>query len=51
VNADDFEIIGEAVDFPIAKDFSTEFLLDNRHLWVRSRKMISIKRGYIWRNQ
>ncbi len=42
VNADEFEVIGESHDFPISKDFSTEFLLDKRHLWLRSRKMISI---------
>lgn len=42
INADDFEIIGESRDFPISKDFSTEFLLDNRHLWIRSRKMNAI---------
>ncbi len=37
INADDFEIIGESRDFPISKDFSTEFLLDNRqglNIWV-----------------
>jgi asparaginyl-tRNA synthetase len=28
--------------FPITKDQSPEFLLDNRHLWVRSKKMTSI---------
>ncbi|MBT3984904.1 asparagine--tRNA ligase [archaeon] len=28
--------------FPIAKDLSTEFLADNRHLWLRSRKMNAI---------
>ncbi len=28
--------------FPITKDQSTEFLADNRHLWLRSRKMTSI---------
>ncbi len=32
--------IGEP--FPIHKDQSEEFLLDNRHLWVRSRKMTNI---------
>jgi asparaginyl-tRNA synthetase len=42
VNASSFEVIGEAVNYPITKDFSTEFLLDNRHLWVRSRRMIAI---------
>lgn len=34
-----FTIIGESDEFPIQKDLSTEFLLDNRHLWLRSRKM------------
>lgn len=33
------ELIGESVDFPITEDYSTEHLLDNRHLWLRSRKM------------
>jgi len=33
------EMIGLAEDFPIRKDFSTEFLNDVRHLWVRSSKM------------
>ncbi|MBT4174608.1 asparagine--tRNA ligase [archaeon] len=28
--------------YKIAKDFSVEFLADNRHLWLRSRKMTSI---------
>jgi len=28
--------------FPIVKDQSPEFLLDNRHLWLRSRKMTAI---------
>ena len=32
--------IGEP--FRISKDFSTEFLLDNRHLWVRSQKLTNI---------
>jgi len=36
------EIVHQGEPFPIAKDFSTEFLLDNRHLWLRSRKMTSI---------
>ncbi|MCD6549843.1 asparagine--tRNA ligase [Candidatus Micrarchaeota archaeon] len=28
--------------FPISKDLSTEFLLDVRHLWVRSRRLTDI---------
>lgn len=35
----DFEIISLAEPFPIAKDLSDEFLLDIRHLWIRSRPM------------
>lgn len=44
-----FEIKGEKIHviqmaerFPITKDQSDEFLLDVRHLWVRSRKMTAI---------
>ena len=28
--------------FPIAKDQSAEFLLDKRHLWIRSRKLTAV---------
>jgi len=31
-----------AEPFPIAKDFSEEFLLSVRHLWIRSRKLTNI---------
>jgi asparaginyl-tRNA synthetase len=37
-----FEVIGKSPDFPITKDQSPEFLLDNRHLWLRSRKMTAV---------
>jgi len=37
-----FTVIGPADTFPITKDQSIEFLADNRHLWLRSRKMTSI---------
>ncbi len=42
LRADEFELahLGEA--YPITKDQSTEFLLDVRHLWLRSQKMTSI---------
>ncbi|MFH1448320.1 MAG: asparagine--tRNA ligase [Candidatus Micrarchaeota archaeon] len=41
--------VGEA--FPIAKDQSIEFLLDTRHLWLRSQKLTNIMkaRDYITR--
>ncbi|NGP43742.1 asparagine--tRNA ligase [Bacillaceae bacterium SIJ1] len=35
----DIEIIHEAVDYPITpKEHGTEFLMDHRHLWLRSSK-------------
>ncbi|MFQ5907214.1 MAG: asparagine--tRNA ligase [Thermoplasmata archaeon] len=37
-----FEVVGPSPNFPIARDLSEEFLLDVRHLWVRSRRMTSI---------
>ncbi|MBN1645809.1 asparagine--tRNA ligase [Candidatus Woesearchaeota archaeon] len=42
VDVSDFKVIGESHSFPIQKDQSAEFLLDQRHLWVRSRYMTSI---------
>jgi len=42
VNVNKVEIVQIAEPFPIQKDFSTEFLLDNRHLWLRSRKMTAM---------
>ena len=37
-----FTIVGGSDTFPITKDQSPEFLLDKRHLWLRSRKMQAI---------
>ena len=42
IQAEELEVVQFADDFPIQKDFSTEFLLDNRHLWLRSRKMTAV---------
>lgn len=42
IQVSEFEVIGHAEDFPIKKNQSTELLLDNRHLWVRSRKLTNI---------
>jgi asparaginyl-tRNA synthetase len=42
IQASKIKIIGKSDNFPIQKNQSTEFLLDNRHLWIRSRKMSSI---------
>lgn len=39
----DIEVIGESVDYPITpKEHGADFLLDNRHLWLRSRKQMAI---------
>ncbi|MEM4282165.1 MAG: asparagine--tRNA ligase [Candidatus Woesearchaeota archaeon] len=38
----DLKIVHIAERFPIAKDLSQEFLLDVRHLWLRSRKLTNI---------
>jgi asparaginyl-tRNA synthetase len=39
----DLQLIHEAVDYPITpKEHGTEFLMDHRHLWLRSRKQHAI---------
>ncbi|MFB6076325.1 MAG: OB-fold nucleic acid binding domain-containing protein, partial [Candidatus Aenigmatarchaeota archaeon] len=42
IECEDLDIIHLADRFPITKDKSTEFLLDVRHLWIRSQKMNKI---------
>jgi len=42
IKVEKLNVIHFAETFPIAKDLSTEFLADNRHLWIRSRKMNAI---------
>ena len=42
IDIDSLELIGKSENYPISKDFSEEFLLDVRHLWLRSRKMTAI---------
>ncbi len=42
IEVKEFKIIGESESFPIQKNQSKEFLADNRHLWIRSRKMQAI---------
>ncbi|SDB91065.1 asparaginyl-tRNA synthetase [Pelagirhabdus alkalitolerans] len=39
----EIEIIHEAVDFPITpKEHGTEFLMDHRHLWLRSKRQHAV---------
>jgi len=40
--ASSLEIVSFADPYPITKDQSQEWLMDQRHLWIRSRKMASI---------
>ena len=42
ISAKHFEVVGTSENYPITKDFSVEHLANNRHLWLRSRKMIAI---------
>lgn len=50
VHVTDFNVIGESHEFPIQKDQSPEFLLDVRHLSLRSRKLsavLKIRSAYV----
>lgn len=39
IQINDFEIVGESEDYPITpKEHGIDFLLDHRHLWLRSSK-------------
>jgi len=43
--ADEIEVISESTDFPITpKSHGVDFLLSNRHLWLRSRRQLAIMR-------
>jgi asparaginyl-tRNA synthetase len=42
IQAKSFRVIGFAEPFPITKDQSEEFLRQNRHLWLRSRKITAM---------
>lgn len=42
IQVTDYKLVGKSENYPIAKDQSVEFLADNRHLWLRSRKMTAI---------
>lgn len=42
IEVERIKVIGPSHNFPISRDKSDDFLLDNRHLWVRSREMNAI---------
>jgi len=45
LQATGFRLISRGEPFPISKDLSDEFLLDIRHLWMRSQKMNAIMKA------
>jgi asparaginyl-tRNA synthetase len=45
LDATELKVIHEAADYPITpKEHGIEFLLDKRHLWLRSKKQVAILR-------
>ncbi|MBU2565484.1 MAG: asparagine--tRNA ligase [Candidatus Thermoplasmatota archaeon] len=42
IRAKKFELIGKSDVFPITEYQSEEFLLDKRHLWIRSRELMNV---------
>ena len=42
IEVNKFEVVNFAEPFPITEDHSEEFLLDVRHLWLRSRKLTEV---------
>ena len=43
VDVRDIEVLQNASDYPITpKEHGTEFLMDNRHLWIRSKKQHAV---------
>ncbi len=43
IGAQSFEVIGEAPNYPISpKEHGTDFLMENRHLWLRSKRQLAI---------
>jgi len=45
IQATGFTLISRGEPFPISKDLSEEFLMDVRHLWLRSQKMTNIMKA------
>ena len=45
VDVTDVEVVQNSTDYPISpKEHGTEFLMDNRHLWIRSKKQHAVLR-------
>ena len=45
IGVKEFEIIGKSENYPITpKEHGTDFLMENRHLWIRSKRQHAILR-------
>lgn len=45
IGVSDMEILGASIDYPISpKEHGTDFLMENRHLWIRSKRQHAILR-------
>ncbi len=45
IGAQNFEIVGKSENYPISpKDHGTDFLMENRHLWIRSKRQHAVLR-------
>jgi asparaginyl-tRNA synthetase len=45
IGADSFEVYGASVDYPIGpKEHGVDFLMSNRHLWLRSKRQAAVLR-------
>lgn len=45
IGAESLEIVGKSANYPISpKDHGTDFLMENRHLWVRSKRQVAVLR-------
>jgi len=45
IGVENFEIVGKSENYPITpKEHGTDFLMDNRHLWIRSKRQHAILR-------
>ena len=45
LGAKTLEIVGSAVDYPVShKEHGTDFLMENRHLWIRSKRQHAVLR-------
>ncbi|MHA1385540.1 MAG: asparagine--tRNA ligase [Candidatus Helarchaeota archaeon] len=42
IHGTNLKVIQRAEDFPIAKDKSVTFLMDKRHLWIRSKELSAV---------